>query len=59
MAVIEENFSSFGVVLKTFRKRRHLTQQQLAEVIGVPSSIGSKEISFPEAKRWFWNWPAT
>src|SRR5450432_3974495 len=38
MAVIEENFSSFGVVLRTFRKRRHLTQQQLAEVIGVHRS---------------------
>src|SRR5215469_7840583 len=38
MTVIENNLSSFGVVLKTFRKRRHLTQQQLAEVIGVHRS---------------------
>jgi tetratricopeptide (TPR) repeat protein/DNA-binding XRE family transcriptional regulator len=38
MTVIEENLSSFGVVLRTFRKRRHLTQQQLAEVIGVHRS---------------------
>src|SRR6266566_9819604 len=26
---------SFGALLKTFRKRRHLTQQQLAEAIGM------------------------
>ena len=26
---------SFGALLKTFRKRQHLTQQQLAEVVGV------------------------
>ncbi|HET8842366.1 MAG TPA: helix-turn-helix domain-containing protein, partial [Ktedonobacteraceae bacterium] len=34
----KNNHSSFGVVLKTFRKRQHLTQQQLAEVIGVHRS---------------------
>ncbi len=38
MRVIEENLSSFGMVLRTFRKRRRLTQQQLAEVIGVHRS---------------------
>jgi tetratricopeptide (TPR) repeat protein len=38
MAAIENNHPSFGVVLKTFRKRRHLTQQQLAEGVGVHRS---------------------
>lgn len=38
MTMVENNLSSFGVLLKTFRKRRHLTQQQLAEAIGVHRS---------------------
>ena len=38
MAVTKNNYSSFGVMLKTLRKRRHFTQQQLAEVIGVHRS---------------------
>ncbi len=36
--VIEHEFSSFGVQIKTFRKRHHLTQQRLAEAIGVHRS---------------------
>lgn len=48
MAVIEYDFSSFGTHLKAFRKRRHLTQQQLAhliESIGVRPPGGNEEVS--------------
>jgi tetratricopeptide (TPR) repeat protein/DNA-binding XRE family transcriptional regulator len=38
MTQINSNISSFGALLKTFRKHQHLTQQQLAEVIGVHRS---------------------
>jgi tetratricopeptide (TPR) repeat protein/transcriptional regulator with XRE-family HTH domain len=38
MAVTAYNLSSFGAVLKAFRTRRHLTQQQLARLIGVHRS---------------------
>src|SRR6266568_1461371 len=31
----ENDFSSFGALLKVFRTRRHLTQQQLAAAVGV------------------------
>ncbi len=35
MALSRNGLSSFGALLKVFRKRRSLTQQQLAEMIGV------------------------
>jgi tetratricopeptide (TPR) repeat protein/transcriptional regulator with XRE-family HTH domain len=35
MSSTENGLFSFGALLKAFRKRRHLTQQQLAETIGV------------------------
>lgn len=38
MAVTEYDLSSFGLLLKGFRKRRHLTQQQLASAVGVHRS---------------------
>ncbi len=38
MTQIDSNLSSFGTLLKTFRKRQRLTQQQLADVIGVHRS---------------------
>lgn len=34
MTLIEHDLTSFGELLKAFRKRRRLTQQQLAEAIG-------------------------
>ncbi|MBV9711551.1 MAG: tetratricopeptide repeat protein [Ktedonobacteraceae bacterium] len=44
MTLIDNNFSSFGTVLRTFRKRRRLTQRQLAEALGVhESAIGRWE----------------
>ena len=38
MTQADTDLSSFGALLKSFRKRRRLTQQQLAEVIGVHRS---------------------
>src|SRR5712692_940512 len=38
MTMTEYDLSSFGSLLKAFRKRRHLTQQQLAQAIGVHRS---------------------
>jgi tetratricopeptide (TPR) repeat protein/transcriptional regulator with XRE-family HTH domain len=38
MIVTSNNMSSFGALLKAFRKRRLLTQQQLAEAIGIHRS---------------------
>jgi tetratricopeptide (TPR) repeat protein/DNA-binding XRE family transcriptional regulator len=38
MTQIDSNLFSFGALLKTFRKRQHLTQQRLAEFIGVHRS---------------------
>jgi tetratricopeptide (TPR) repeat protein/transcriptional regulator with XRE-family HTH domain len=35
MALTKNGLSSFGALLKVFRKRRRLTQQQLAEMVGV------------------------
>lgn len=35
MAMTDHDFSSFGALLHTFRKRARLTQQELARVIGV------------------------
>ena len=35
MTADNNEFPSFGALLKAFRKRRHLTQQQLAEAIGM------------------------
>jgi tetratricopeptide (TPR) repeat protein len=35
MTIAGHSFSSFGALLKDFRKRKHMTQQQLAEAIGV------------------------
>jgi tetratricopeptide (TPR) repeat protein len=38
MTVVDNELSSFGALLKTFRKRRRLTQQQLATGMGVHRS---------------------
>jgi tetratricopeptide (TPR) repeat protein len=38
MIITDNDMSSFGSLLKSFRKRRHLSQQQLAEAIGVHRS---------------------
>lgn len=38
MAIPCYDFASFGMLLRDFRTRRHLTQQQLAETIGVHRS---------------------
>jgi tetratricopeptide (TPR) repeat protein/transcriptional regulator with XRE-family HTH domain len=38
MTLTESDLFSFGVLLKALRKRRHFTQQQLAEAIGVHRS---------------------
>ncbi len=35
MTTNNDGFDSFGSLLKSFRKRRHLTQQQLAAAVGV------------------------
>jgi transcriptional regulator with XRE-family HTH domain len=44
MTITSNDLSSFGALLKDFRKRRHVTQQQLAETIGVHrSAIGRWE----------------
>lgn len=44
MALDSHDLSSFGAVLKEFRARRHLTQQQLATKLGVRrNTIGSWE----------------
>lgn len=48
--------SAFGALLKAFRTRRRLTQQQLAEAIGMPSSDGSREMCCPRIKRWCCTW---
>src|ERR1051326_2917389 len=38
MTLTDSDLFSFGTLLKTFRKRRRLTQQQLAEAVGVHRS---------------------
>lgn len=38
MAMTEYDLSSSGALLRAFRKRRHLTQQQLANAVGVHRS---------------------
>ena len=38
MDVMKHDLSSFGALLKALRKRRHLTQQQLASAVGVHRS---------------------
>lgn len=35
MAIADQGYSSFGTLLKAFRLRQHLTQQMLAEVLGI------------------------
>lgn len=53
MTQTDSDFSSFGALLKTFRKRQHLTQQQLTENIGVHRStlINWEQGTFlPESK---------
>ncbi len=42
MAITSNDLSSFGTLLKDFRKRRRLTQQQFAGVIGVHRSAISR-----------------
>src|SRR5262245_15278927 len=44
MTMADHDFPSFSTLLKTFRKRRRLPQQQLAEAVGVHrSTIGRWE----------------
>ena len=53
MAITSNYLSSFGALLKGFRKRRHVTQQQLAEIVGVHRSaiVGCEQGDFlPENK---------